>query len=410
MAQLIQHAALADALLGIVRGLEFGQVIDPQNENRPLTHFPSIDLAVVAFPQGAAPVWANVLFSRDFPDGVVADVGPRAEVVGNVRYLADQTDAQGNSIAWLPHSDWNAMQWTPLAGAGPHRFVAPYPASLIKLMVAVGVGRVVDAGAYHWDDAWTYGGTEKTIAAWTESMIVASNNDATSAMVALLHAGGLIQKSNDGETNYLERLFASVGLHTLRLQGTQAHGGWRNADGAGVGHLQMTAWDTVRLLWLLADEVPQAPWPLAAGHAPLLSADSKQRLWGWLADQGLHEILSTAVVAGVPGWQAGIPARLPPHWITPQGGAQIEHMAFPPDIRTTNAQATALFAHKTGNTDNYTADAGMVTGLGHKPRKYLVAMTSNLGRRYAPHPGCVTDWRIAQLGAAVDSWMQQHLE
>lgn len=299
------------------------------------------------------------------------------------------------------------MQWMPLAGAGPHRFVAPYPASLIKVMVAVGVGRVVDAGTYGWDDNWAYGGVQKTIAAWTESMIVASNNDATSAMVALLHAGGVIQKNADGETNYLERLFASAGLHTLRLHNTQANGGWRNADGAGVGYLQMTAWDTVRLLWLLADGVPQAPWPLAAAHAPLLSADSKQRLWGWLADQGLHEILSTTSVAGVPGWQAGIPSHLPERWITPQGGAQVEHLHFPPDVRAANARSTALFAHKTGNTDNYASDAGMVTGLGAKPRKYLIAMTSNLGRRYAPHPGCVTDWRVAQLGAAVDCWMQQ---
>ncbi|MBC7918405.1 MAG: hypothetical protein H7Y28_11425 [Rhodoferax sp.] len=409
MAQLINHAALADALLGMVRGLEFGQVLDPQNGNKPLTHFPSIDLAVVAFPDGGAPVWANVLFSRDFPEGIVADMGQRAEAVANVRYLTDQTDAQGNSAAWLPHSNWDAMAWTPLAGSGNNRFVAPYPASLIKLMVAIGVGRVVDAGTHHWDDTWAYGGTHKTIAAWTESMIVASNNDATSAMVAVLHAGGLIQRHADGETNHLEQLFSTVGLHTLRLHDTQPNGGWRNGDGAGVGHLQMTAWDAARLLWLLADGVPAAPWA-EASREPMLSADSRKRLWGWLADQGLHEILSSTLVAGVPGCRVGIPARLPAHWITAEGGAQVEHHQFPPDIRPANARATALFAHKTGNTDNYTSDAGLVTGLGAQPRKYLIAMTSNLGRRYAPNPGCVTDWRIAQLGAAVDAWMQHHLE
>jgi len=409
MAQLINHAVLAQALLGMVRSLQLGQVLDPQNDNKPLTHFPSIDLAVVAFPRSGAPVWANVLFSRDFPEGLVADTSDKAEAVRNVCYLADQTDAQGNSVAWLPHSNWDAMVWTPLAGQGKHRFVAPYPASLIKLMVAIGVGCVVDAGAHRWDDRWPYGGMSKTIAAWTESMIVASNNDATSAMVALLHAGGWVQKHAVGETNRLEQLFASLGLRTLRLHGTQPDGGWRNADGAGVGHLQMTAWDTARLLWLLADDVPSAPW-LEASPKPLLSTDSRMRLWGWLADQGLHEILSTTVVAGVPGCQVGIPARLSEHWITPQGGAQVEHHQFPPDIRPANMQATVLFAHKTGNTDNYTSDAGMVTSLGRQPRKYAIAMISNLGRRYAPGPGCVTDWRIAQLGAAVDAWMQQHLE
>lgn len=409
MAQLMRSASLAEALLGMVRGLGLDQIIDPLNGHRPLTHFPSIDLAVVAFPSGGAPIWANVLFSRDFPEGVVADIGPQAGPVSNIRYLADKTDAEGNSAAWLPHSDWNAMQWAPLAGQGAHRFVAPYPASLVKLMVAVGVGRVVDTDAHAWDEEWVYGGERKTIARWTESMIVASNNDATSAMVALLHAAGLIRNDESGETNQLEQLFASLGLHTLRLHDTQANGGWRNADGAGVGHLQMTAWDTVRLLWLLADSLPAAPW-LSASHAPVLGTASRQRLWGWMADQGLHEILSTTAVAGIPGWQPGIPARLPAHWITADGRAQVEHLAFPPDIRSANAQATATFAHKTGNTDNYTSDAGLVTGLGPQPRKYLIAMLSNLGRRYAPHPGCVTDWRIAQLGAAVDAWMRHHLE
>lgn len=409
MAQLTGNATLTDALLDMVRGLDFGQVTDPENGNKPLAHFPSIDLAVVAFPVGAKPVWANVLFSRDFPEGIIADTGPNAQAPGNIRYLADQTDAQGRSAAWLSDSDWNAMQWTALAGQGQNRFVAPYPASLIKLMVAIGAGRVVDTGSHGWEDAWAYGGIQKSIAAWCESMIVASNNDATSAMVALLHAGGLIQKGADGETNQLEQLFDSLDLHTLRLHDTQADGGWRNADGAGVGHLQMTAWDTVRLLWLLADGVPPAPW-LRTSNAPLLSEDSRTRLWGWLADQGLHEILSTTVVAGIPGWKAGIPARLPDHWITPEGGALVQHLAFPPDIRNANAQATAVFAHKTGNTDNYTSDAGLVTGLGAQPRKYLIAITSNLGRRYAPDPGCVTDWRIGQLGAAVDAWMQQTLE
>jgi hypothetical protein len=64
------------------------------------------------------------------------------------------------------------------------------------------------------------------------------------------------------------------------------------------------------------------------------------------------------------------------------------------------------FAHKTGNTDNYSADAGIVQGIAPARRHYLVALTSSLGRRYAP-PGGVAPWRLVALGKAVDDVMRQ---
>jgi hypothetical protein len=75
-----------------------------------------------------------------------------------VRYLADQTDALFNSVAWQPEAQWNAMAWTllPTAPARPTRrrlFVQPYPASLLKLMVLVAVARV-DHDEVHWDDGF----------------------------------------------------------------------------------------------------------------------------------------------------------------------------------------------------------------------------------------------------------------
>jgi hypothetical protein len=57
-----------------------------------------------------------------------------------------------------------------------------------------------------------------------------------------------------------------------------------------------------------------------------------------------------------------------------------------------------VFAHKTGNTDNYASDAGIVrSGDTH----YIVALLSSLGKRYAPHERCATTWRLPALGAAV---------
>jgi len=307
---------------------------------------PSLDLAVAVFPHDAAPLWADVLFSREHPQGLIADIDDRAGAVRGIRFERDLQDADGRSVAWLPGADWSRLAFAPLRGAGPARFVAPYPASLLKLMVAVGVGLAVDRGRCAWP------------ADLVEPMITVSSNDATDALVALLHRVGAVA--------LLHEAFARCGLPTLRLDDTTPAGGWRNAQGAGVGHIHMTAWDTVRLLWLLDAAAPPAPW-LAPGTAPLLQPATRDALRAALARQQRNEILSSQSLAGVPGWIEGIPAR-------------------------------ARFAHKTGNTENYASDAGIVEDGG---LHYIVALTSSLGRRHAPHPRCATSWRLPALGAAV---------
>ncbi len=104
----LDAASLAEALRAAVLAQDFDATRDPQDEGRSIRHFPSIDLAVVAFPERGAPVAANVLFSREFPEGLVADIAAGAGAVRNIRFLADQRDAEGNSIAWRPASDWSA--------------------------------------------------------------------------------------------------------------------------------------------------------------------------------------------------------------------------------------------------------------------------------------------------------------
>lgn len=404
MTSLPTHEDLADALAGIVaQALGEAPNFDPP---------PNLDLAVVAFPHRAAPVWANVLFSREWPRGLVAHIGDDAGAVQNVAYFADPVDADRNSIAWAPGADWTHLTGLhPLAGPGPHHFIAPYPASLIKLMVAVGVAHLVDGGSARWDEPWTHAERRQSIAQWVEPMITVSDNDATSAMVALLHARGLIQAGPPAsllrERNALHTLFDQRGLHTLRLASTRADGGWLNRDGAGVGQLQMTAWDTVRMLWLMLPDAA-APW-LAPGTAPLLSAASSARLWAWLGDQALHQVLSSTLVAGLPGWRAGLPARLPARWLLADGSARVAEQVFPPDIRPAQAAAELSFAHKTGTTPSYVSDAGLATALHPGGRRYLIALTSSLGSRHAPHALAATDWCIPRIGAAVDAWLATRL-
>ena len=341
---------LAQALLAAVHAQDFANTADARRAGAPLAHFPSIDLAVAAFSPSAPPCWANVLFSCEHPQGLVARIPADAAAVQGLRFDADLTDAQGNSVAWAPDADWQRLPWRTLYGSGPVRVVAPYPASLLKLMVAVGIGLGVDAGLLGWPDA-------------LEPMIVVSDNDATTACVALLHRHGLV--------DVLHGRFAALGLPTLKLQDTKPDGGWRNGDGSGVGHIHMTAWDTVRLLWLLDADAPPAPW-LAADAPALLQPATRAHLRGVLQRQQLDHVLSSGSLRHLPGWVPGLP----------------------------DAPA---FAHKTGNTENYTADAGIVrSGRTH----YLVALLSNLGQRYAPHPDCATTWRVPALGAALHGFIE----
>jgi len=420
---------------------------------------PNLDLAVLALPPGAPPVGANVLFSREFPEGWIAPIAPSAGPVQGLRFLADVREGpEGTSVAWAPGSDWRQRPeaaWRPLAGSGPRRFIAPYPASLLKLMVAVGVGHLVDTGRARWDEPWPHGPAQgalaPTVAQWAQPMIETSSNEATSALVALLHARGLIVRrgwrpgSAEGDAdageetaNGLHALFEANGLHTLRLANTRPDGGWFNRSGAGVGQLQMTAWDTVRLLWRLSAPLPgealdrpgaepsvhqradpdtiapPAPW-LAPDAPPLLQADSRARLWQWLRGQALHEVLSSTLVAGVPGWQPGIPALLPARWLRGDGSGLAAGRVWPGDLRPQQARAEVCFAHKTGTTASYVSDAGRVLplpGPDGRPgpgRRYLIALLSTLGSRHAPHPDLATDWAVPRIGAAVDTWLKARL-
>ena len=343
-----EHAALAAALLDAVRRQDFATTADGWQQGRPLGLMPAIDLAVVTFAPGRAPRWANVLFSREHPGGVVARIGADAGPVRNIRFDADQRDDRLESPLWAPGADWSRARFTPLWGPQEPpglRFVAPYPASLLKLMVAVGVALAVDGGRCAWPDA-------------LEPMITVSSNEATDECVALLHRVGTVDELN-------ARLQA-LALPTMRLLHTTPAGGWRNKDGAGVGRIHMTAWDSVRLLWLLDADAPPAPW-LPPGTT-LLAPATRDRLRGVLARQQQDEILSSGALRGLPGWVSGGP----------------------------DAPA---FAHKTGTTENYASDAGIVrTGELH----YLVAVLTTLGRRFAPHERCATTWRLPALGAEIE--------
>ena len=71
------------------------------------------------------------------------NIGTITQITGavvDVRFDADPQDARQQSIAWLPGADWSRLTWLPIdaaQAAARRRFVAPYPASLLKLMLAL---------------------------------------------------------------------------------------------------------------------------------------------------------------------------------------------------------------------------------------------------------------------------------
>ncbi|HEY4080836.1 MAG TPA: serine hydrolase [Burkholderiaceae bacterium] len=408
----LSSAELAEFLREAVRAQRFEETADALLGGAAAGLHPSLDLAVAVFPPDEAPVFANVLFSREHRQGLVADISATAGPVRNIHYVADQLDEQKNSAVWLPGADWQVLTWRTLAGEdGQPRIVAPYPGSLIKLMILVAVARQVDLGLTRWDAEWTWQERRRTVREWAFDMTVVSCNDATSAMVALLHDVGALRREGGVEVhNAAEALFRDLGLSTLRLANTKPDGGWRNADGAGVGQLQMTAWDALRLLWLLDEQAPAAPW-LPADAAPLLKPASHAEVTRCLREQGLHQSLSSSLLVNIAGWVRGIPARVPERWLQADGSACLtEELVYPGDLRPEREQCDVSFAHKTGNTENYTADAGIVQGLGASQRHYLIALTSNLGSRYAPDPHCATSWRIPALAGAIDARLRAWLE
>lgn len=395
----LTHDSLAQMLLDAVRAQQLERTEDRLQGGAPARRMPNLDLAVVAFVPGGAPVWANVLFSREHPQGVVADIGTDGGPVRNIRFVGDLRDAAGRSVAWLPEADWLRLRFAPLWGDGPLRFIAPYPASLAKLMFAVGVARCVDQQRCDWEEPWPYEGQTHSVAHWFEDMISTSSNLAASALVALLHRCGALGRAH----NALHAAFELYGLPTLCVDDTRADGGWDNAAGAGVGHLQMTAWDSARLLWLIDTEAPRPPW-LAPGLPPPLTQASAVRLREALDNQALHDVLSSTALAGEPGWVAGLPAREPTRWIGIDGGVRAGDRVFAADVRPASHAASLSFAHKTGWSENYVADAGIVRGHGaRRHTHYIVALLSTLGTRYAGGGACITTWRLAALGRTIDA-------
>ncbi len=392
---------LEASILRAAREARFDQVLDfgPANEDagkqglpKTIAHAPNIDVAVIQLdPQGKVLSCANVLLSRDYPEGLVVPVELN-QGAASVRYRRWDI-ARWNGGVFNPGDSTPATLkgWTnqppltddddivPGRKSATVQFMAPYPASLFKLLVAVHVMRMVDSGPWTLDTPLTFTVPTKKdetrpLRAWLDPMITESDNRATQALLQLLHRHSRIETMN--------REYRELGLQTLQINGTRAEDG-RNWQ---TDRIHMTAFDTARLL-LLIEGPPGEIWRAPDGRAVtagFLSEPSRALLKKLLAEQGLNEALSTANLAGVRHVRPGIPSQVAARWINPTNGiVLVAGVNFGVDVRPGNAAAEVTFAHKAGLTYNYASDAGIVTSLPGKPfRRYIIAFLSNLGYRY----------------------------
>jgi hypothetical protein len=434
---------LARALRDALEATHFDRVIDlaspPAGDAsiaraRPprIAHRPSADVAVIAFPEGCPPAFASVMTSREI-DGVrINRVDPETLGVKGVR-LRRWDQARWDALDAPPPpftEDDDVQPAEPDAGAtAAADFTVPYPASVFKLLVAVRILELSDRGLLDLSDRIGLGRRTRTVREWMADMITVSDDESTRALVKGLHEIG-------GEAA-LNALFAGLGLSALQMHDTSPETG-RNWQ---PGRIHMSAWDTARLLWLLDPDAPPPTWT-APGGAPVdtgfLRPESRRLLVELLGAQAFHDALSTTALCRVPKTRKGIPALMPERWIDLEGrpgvaigrgltdrlldGGAPSSDEQGADVRQCNREAEVTFAHKTGLTENFASDVGIVRGIpGRARRHYIVSFFSNLGYRYTDADkassadpchelGICYTQRIAGLGAAIDAAMRASLE
>lgn len=402
------NAALSKVLLKAVRQVHFDQVIDfgpvedvfgstpvPQ-----ITHTPSVDVAVIQLDRnGKIKATADVLLSRDYPNGVSVPINQN-EGTDAVRWRKWDIDrwnggtfsddgTQLTTKGWKTNPPFTASdEIVPAGKNASYQFMAPYPASLFKVMVAYYLMHLVDEGKLSLNQDYTYPVTDETrsIRRWMNPMITYSDNESTRAMLKLLHDKNQIKGMNTE--------FRRLGLGTLQINDTDPATGGRWQP----GKIHMTAIDTARLMWLIDGSSDQVLWKRPNGQAVTsdeLSDSSRKFLKQLLARQGFNEALSTSnfgtyrdkgKLVGAPNTRPGIPAVVPAQWINPEDGTvTVDGIPYGQDVRPFNQKAAEVnFLHKTGITYNYGSDAGIVKSRSGKPfRHYIIAFLSNLGYRYA---------------------------
>jgi hypothetical protein len=285
--------------------------------------------------------------------------------------------------------------------------------------VGYSIMRLVDQGVISLDTTHTYrrvdgrgcetNGRTRTVTEWMDLMITVSANGPTCALLQLMEDLGELDTANAH--------FAELGLDTLRMYPAQRDVGavWL----AEPARMTMGALDTAKLT-LLVSGSQRNLWRGPDGRpvtSRVLSESSREFLFGLMAEQGFHEVLSTGLLCGSEDTVPGIPALVPERFIDPAtGNGVVDGIDFGYDVRPCNDSAGVAFAHKTGLISVAGNDTGVVRALpGQDGRWYVVAIHASVGTRFgdsawatsSPNacfgaPFVCYPPQYARMGAAID--------
>jgi hypothetical protein len=407
-------AQIAEFLQQAMNDLRFERVIDLKRSDGPglIAQQPQVDATVLELDEAGQIISSGtVLMSPRYPHGLVLPV--------NEAFTTDQVRwTRWDDHSWYGNDGDGSVDVIPGRETAPIHFMLPYPASVMKLMIAYGVLRLVDQAVVSIEDKYYYRPEyTPSTAAWAsicgnessgsirdylDAMLTWSSNAASCAMIKLLWDYDAI--------DVLNQEFEGLHLRTLRLAGADplTGGDWSKA-------ITMSSLDTAKLLALINGAVNPLWIAPGGGFAtPVLSDASRSFLIEKLGQQGWNWMLSTANYGNAIYPASGIPHAVDRRWIVNDGTVTVDNVCFGHNVLAANQAAEVTFAHKPGWMPSGGGDAGIVHSLpGHKYRHYVVAVFTNLGNRYqdiqrpSMREGVVPPWfsqKFAQLGHAIDKY------
>ncbi|MGL5823333.1 MAG: serine hydrolase [Nocardioides sp.] len=416
-----ESARLSRGLAKALRSSGLDDLVDFDNRvdgsAQPAEFLPNVDLAVIELSRrGRVLGAANVLYDRDSPRGYRVKVKRSKLRARGVQFARWNEDRFHDSAAWAAGPSDAELLTRPRRVR--KQFMNTYPASVLKIMVAHGILRLVDQGKLRLRDRVVFAdrggkscaaapsnpdgidpppvadGASDTVDGWLDQMITVSDNFATCVLLQELYDQRALRATN--------RHFRRLGLHTLRMRprDPEVGSGWSS------GKMSMGALDTAKLM-LIASGAPGRLWTAPSGRrvtAQVLSRKSRRYYRGLLAQQSFNEVLNPVNLCGSSDAAPGIPSTVSKRWIDKETGHVVTYdgdlvIDFGYDVRPCTKKAEVRFLHKTGLVTFAGADTGIVRALpGKGGRRYVVAVQSSIGYRYGE-----ADWATADPNACEDA-------
>jgi hypothetical protein len=144
-----ESARLSSGLAGAVTTAGFDSLVDFSTNNgrgaaKPAQFLPNVDVAVIEMSgNGSITGVANVLYDRDSPKGYQVEVDRQTLATRGVEFSRWRLERWDDQSAWAAGPA--AADITVPAESPKKRYMAAYPASVLKVMVAHSIYRLVDS-------------------------------------------------------------------------------------------------------------------------------------------------------------------------------------------------------------------------------------------------------------------------